>query len=717
MSGGARIGVDIGGTFTDLVLLDSAGTCFSRKMPSTPANPADAVITGIELILSDAGLIAADVSEVLHGTTVGSNTLLQKVGARTGLLTTKGFRDVLEIGRIRTPDMFDLTWDKPQPLVRRQLRREIDERIDARGNVLKAIDQFEIARIGGELVAQGVESIAICFINSYRNPAHEVMAERVLRQTFPNVPVTTSVSVLPEQREYERTSTAVVNAYVLPVMETYLRRLRLGLQRIGIAAPLLVGNSNGGLSSIEVAEAKPVFFISSGRSAGVVGAARLGETLKRSDLIVFDMGGTTASASLVQAGEIARATEYEFRDGISTPSRFIKAGGYMMSVPTVDVAEVGSGAGSIAWLDDGGLLHVGPVSAGAEPGPACYGRGGTRPTVTDANVALGLLPERLAGGALSLDRARARAAIEETIAKPLGLSVDAAAAGIRDVANANMTRAIRAVTVERGVDPRDFTLLAFGGSGPLHACDLARSLDIPYVLFPRMPGVFTAMGMLAGDIEHYFIRPCPGRLGAFDPAQAERIMAAQRREAAERMTRDGFAPDETELLFSLDLRFVGQDSAIPVPLPDSLQADCRHGLRRGFIERYERLYQYASSDEVESTSIRLLARGVRRNKLDFGALRLPPRPAAVALETRQVYFGPDHGWIATPVLARNGLAGATAGPAIIESDDSTIVVPPGVSATADESGNLLAELPRRMPATVAKRKRAPAAAGRNRANA
>ena len=703
MSGGARIGVDIGGTFTDLVLLDGSGTCFSRKVPSTPGDPAEAVITGIGLILGDAGLQSGDVSEVLHGTTVGSNTLLQKVGARTGLLTTKGFRDVLEIGRIRTPDMFDLTWDKPLPLVRRQLRREIDERIDARGNVLKGIDQDEVVRVGGELITLGVESLAICFINSYRNPSHELIAERVLRQAFPNVPVTASVAVLPEQREYERTSTAVVNAYVLPVMATYLRRLRQGLQRLGVTAPLLVGNSNGGLSTIEMAETKPVFFISSGRSAGVVGAARLGETLERGDLIVFDMGGTTASASLVQDGEIALATEYEFRDGISTPSRFIKAGGYMMSVPTVDVAEVGSGAGSIAWLDAGGLLHVGPVSAGAEPGPACYGRGGARPTVTDANVALGLLPERLAGGVLSLDRAQARAAIEAQIARPLGLSVDAAAAGIRDVANANMTRAIRAVTVERGVDPRDFTLLAFGGSGPLHACDLARALDIPFVLFPRMPGVFTAMGMLTGDIEHYFIRPCPGRLGAFDRAQAARIIKALRQEAIQRMAQDGFAEAQCDLAFSLDLRFVGQDSVIPVPLSESLDAGCEEALRRGFIERYERLYQYASADEVESTSIRLLARGKRRNKLDFGGLRLPPRAVTAENETRQVHFGPEHGWVATPVVARNGFAGSHLGPLIVESDDSTIVIPPGIGVAADLAGNLLAELPPRLSAMHLKR--------------
>lgn len=701
MSALARIGVDIGGTFTDLVLLDAGGTCFARKVPSTPADPAEAVIDGIALILGDAGLQASEVSEVLHGTTVGSNTLLQKVGAKTGLITTRGFRDVLEIGRIRTPDMFDLAWDKPPPLVRRQLRREIDERIDARGNVLKPIDQDEVARVGGELVSLGIQSIAICFINSYRNPAHELAAERVLRRHFPNLPVTTSVSVLPEQREYERTSTAVVNAYVLPVMATYLRRLRLGLQRIGVTAPLLVGSSNGGLSAIDVAEAKPVFFISSGRSAGVVGAARLGETLEQGDLIVFDMGGTTASASLVQGGEVARATEYEFRDGISTPSRFIKAGGYMMSVPTVDVAEVGSGAGSIAWLDDGGLLHVGPVSAGAEPGPACYGRGGTRPTVTDANVALGLLPEWLAGGALYLDRARARAAIAEQIAGPLGLSVDAAANGIRDVANANMTRAIRAVTVERGVDPRDFTLLAFGGSGPLHACDLARALDIPQVLFPRMPGVFTAMGMLTGDIEHYFIRPCPGPLESFDHAQARRIMAALKDEARRRMAQDGFGEDETELLFSLDLRFVGQDSAIAVPLPETaagnLGGDAAARLRRGFIERYEKLYQYASSDAVEATSIRLLARGQRRNKLDFGALRLPSQKGFSLAEKRQVHFGADHDWLATPVIAREALTGTQMGPLIIESADSTIVIPPEVRIRADASGNLLAELPRRAP--------------------
>ncbi len=692
----ARVSVDIGGTFTDLVLLDAAGTCFSRKVASTPANPAEAVIGGIAQILADAHLEPSDVVEVLHGTTVGSNTLLQKAGARTGLLTTRGFRDVLEIGRIRTPDMFDLTWDKPQPLVRRQWRLEIDERIDSRGQVLKALDEAEVAKTAGALIAAGIESIAICFINSYRNPAHEIAAEAVLRRKFPAIPVTTSVSVLPEQREYERTSTAAVNAYVLPVMQTYLQRLRLGLQQLGIAAPLLVGNSNGGLSSVETAEAKPVFFISSGRSAGVVGAARLGSSLGKADIIVFDMGGTTASASLVQGGEIARATEYEFRDGISTPSRFIKAGGYMMSVPTIDVAEVGSGAGSIAWLDAGGLLHVGPVSAGAEPGPACYGRGGSRTTVTDANVALGLLPERLAGGAMRLDPGLARAAIDRDIARPLGLSVDAAASGIRDVVNANMTRAIRAVTVERGVDPRDFTLLAFGGSGPLHGCDLALALDIPRVLFPRMPGVFTAMGMLTGDVEHYFIRSFAGLLQDFDPPTARKIMTDLEAEANKRMLLDGFSPAESEFSFTIDLRFAGQDSAVPVPLPAGLGRDIAADLRREFIARYTQLYHYASADAIESTSIRLLARGVRRNKLDFGRLQLPAMTTAAAAVARPVYFGRDCGWRSTQIIPRDRFAGPAEGPVIIESDDSTVVIPPGIKVGVDKQGNILAELPRQV---------------------
>ncbi|MHA1563836.1 MAG: hydantoinase/oxoprolinase family protein, partial [Alphaproteobacteria bacterium] len=497
MGNTGRIGVDIGGTFTDIVLLTDDGRAFFNKVPSTPAHPDEAVLTGVKLTLAEAALDPRDIVSVLHGTTVGSNAILQKQGGRCGLITTKGFRDVLEIGRLRTPDMFDLSWDKPDPLIPRRLRCEVSERIGADGSVITPLDATQLLEIGAFFEAADVESVAVCFLNSYRNPDHERAAEALLREVYPRLAVTTSVSVLPEQREYERTSTTVVNAYVLPVMRDYIAALQSQLRDLGITAPLFVSNSNGGLARAALAQEKPVFFISSGRAAGVVGASSQGRRSNEPNLVAFDMGGTTASASLIKDGELTRTTEYEFRAGISTPSRFIKAGGYLMRVPTVDVAEIGSGAGSIAYVDSGGLTCVGPISAGAVPGPACYGAGGDKPTVTDANLALGYLPDRLAGGSMALDVAKARAAIDRHVAQPLGLSIDDAAFGIRAIANANMARAIKVVTVERGLDPRDFTLLAFGGSGPNHACELARILNIPKVLFPPMPGVFTAMGMLS----------------------------------------------------------------------------------------------------------------------------------------------------------------------------------------------------------------------------
>ncbi len=693
MGNGARIGVDIGGTFTDLVLSDGQGRTWFHKCASTPAQPEQAVLTGVVDMLRRAGLQPGDLLEVLHGTTVGSNTLLQQSGARTGLITTRGFRDVLEIGRVRTPDMFDLQWDKPAPLVPRRLRREVTERIAADGTVVTPMDEEELRGVGADLAAAGVESIAICFINSFRNPDHERRADAVLRQSLPGLAITASVSVLAEMREYERTSTAVVNAYVLPVLQSYLRRLGEGLLAIGVRAPLLVSDSNGGLAAARTAQEKPVFFVSSGRSAGVVGAARLGRAAGEEDIVVFDMGGTTASASLVQGGEISRANEYEFRAGISTPARFIKAGGYMMRVPTVDVAEVGSGGGSIAWIDDGGLLHVGPVSAGADPGPACYGRGGERPTVSDANVVLGYLPGALAGGGLQLDIDQARMVIERDLARPLNLSLEAAAFGVREVANANMARAIRAVSVERGIDPRDFSLAAFGGSGPVHACDLARSLDITNVMLPMMPGVFTALGMLTGDVERHFLTAMPGLLKDLDLAALEAAVTALRGQAEAALRGENFTAEQMLFAFSLELRFEGQDSELPVLLPDDVaQADVAW-LRRQFLSAYEAIYQYAADDAVEVVNLRLLSRGVRPGKLDFCDLKVAePDEAPRQAAERKVYFGRQHGWLQTAVLDRRNFSGAAAGPMILESTDSTVVVPPEGRVRGDSLGNLLIEL-------------------------
>lgn len=685
----ARIGVDIGGTFTDLVLLDSDGQVFFRKVSSTPAAPEEAVLTGVTQILDQAGLGVASVSEVLHGTTVGSNTLLQKVGAKTGLITTKGFRDVLEIGRVRTPNMFDLTWSKAEPLVQRKYRREVTERVSAKGEVLTKLDPAEVIAIGNEFRAEGIESVAICFLNSYRNPVNERIALETFVQNFPEIWVTASISVLPEIKEYERTSTTAVNAYVLPVLRHYLQKLEDGLKGMGVNAPLLVSNSNGGLSTAKLAQEKPVFFISSGRSAGVIGGARLAASIEEPDLIVFDMGGTTASASLVHQGEVTRTSEYEFRSGISTPSRFIKADGYLMRVPTIDVAEVGSGAGSIAWLDSGNLLHAGPISAGAYPGPVCYDLGGERPTVTDANVALGFLPPILAGGSVALNVEKARSAIESNIAKPLGLSIEQAALGIREIVNVNMARAIRAVTVERGVDPRDFTLLAFGGSGPVHACDLAQALDIRRVLFPRAPGVFTAMGMLAANVERYFLRSFPNLLRAVDASAIKDIVANLRNEALNALAEEGYGATQVGCEFELDLRFRGQDSELQVAFDDASPFDTEK-IRQEFLSAYRSIYGYASADEVEVVNVRLRARGLSGQNLDFKALKSEQLAAGTTdLGTRRIFFSREAGWVDTLVVLRAALTKATAGPLVLQSTDTTIIVPPGASAAPDRAGNVV----------------------------
>jgi N-methylhydantoinase A len=683
---GVRIGVDIGGTFTDLVLTRADGRIFHSKISSTPAAPEQAVLNGVRVIIKDAGVAAGDVTEVVHGTTVGSNTLLQKVGAPTGLITTRGFRDVLEIGRLRTPGMFDLQWEKPQPLIPRRHRLEVNERIAADGSILTPLDEAEVLAVARELVDAGITSLAVCFLNSYRNPVHEEIVEKVLGKAYPKLKVTTSVSVLPEAKEYERTSTTAVNAYVRPVLEQYLTQLESGLGSIGIHARLLVCNSNGALSSSQTARAKPVFFISSGRAAGAAGGAKLGEAIGLRDMVVFDMGGTTASASLVQDGELSRVTEYEFRAGISTPSRFIKAGGYMMSVPSVDVAEVGSGAGSIAHIDEGGLMRVGPVSAGADPGPVCYGTGGDRPTVTDANLVLGYLPTELAGGSRELSVDKARAVIDRDLGSRFGLTTEAAARGVRDVVNANMARAIRAVTVERGVDPRNFTLVAIGGSGPVHAADIARILSMPRVLVPASPGVFTAMGMLAGDVERYFIRSLPGRLTDLDQTEVSQILKALRAEAREALLAEGIGANDIQLIPELNMRFRGQELFLPVPLGEPANIDT---LRATFLSSYESIYSYAPTGTVETVSIRLIGRGLRPGKLDFRFPSGRDRAAGKPKAHRRVFFGEPHGWLDTPIYDRTTAPNRIQGPAIIEATDSTVTVPPGVTAEADDHQNIL----------------------------
>jgi N-methylhydantoinase A len=687
--GRVRIAVDIGGTFTDIALLTDAGLIHQSKISSTPADPSVAVVEGVAQLLAELSIDPAAVAEVLHGTTVGSNAILQRKGARTGLITTRGFRDVLEIGRIRMPDMFDLTWDKPAPLVPRRHRLEVTERMAADGSVVEPLSEASVVAAGETLVAEGIEAAAVIFINSYRNPAHELEAAGILRAHFPKLLVTASCSVLPEMKEYERTSTTVVNAYLLATMRAYLQRLQDGLRGIGVKAPILVMTSNGGMLAADVTCEKPVMVVASGPAGGVVGAARLGIARDDRDVIVFDMGGTTAKAVIIEDGRPTMTSEYEFRDGISTSSRFVKAGGYMLKVPAIDIAEVGAGGGSLAAIDRGGLLVVGPESAGAVPGPACYGLGNDRPTVTDANVVLGFInPNSLAGGKLPIERSRSEAAIRNHVGSPLDLPLTDAAHGIRAVANAAMARAVRAVTIERGRDPRDLTLMAFGGNGGVHAPDLARQLGIPRVVVPPMSGVFSALGMLASDVEHTGLKTIGRRIDAMTVEDLRAIKDELQTQVAAQLAGDGYQAERTAFLWEADLRHEGQATELTVPF----EGEDFEQIRERFIAEYLKTYGYRDQTPIELMKVRVAGRGLRDSRLDFRAMKIAQRPGAPGSGSRQISFGRGEAARNVDIVDRAAIDGKPrSGPLIIEEFDATIVVPPDARVHKDGIGCIVLE--------------------------
>jgi N-methylhydantoinase A len=690
-AGGIHIGCDIGGTFTDIVAQMPDGSLHVRKVASTPDDPGAAVVGGLSDLLNDLGARLSDVREIVHGTTVGSNTILQKSGAATGLITTRGFRDVLEIGRIRTPTMFDLTWEKPEPLVPRRHRLEVGERIGADGGIVRPLDDGEVREAGQRLVDEGIEAVAVCYINSCVNPVHERRTVEILEEAFPDLLVTASCDVLPEMKEYERSSTTVVNAYLLTEMRRYLSNLTRALGDAGMSAPLLVVASSGGMMRVETASEVPVFAVGSGPAGGVMGAARLGAANGHENAIAFDMGGTTAKASIVENAAPMLTSEYEFRDGISTPSRFIKGGGYMLKVPAIDIAEVGAGGGSIAWIDDGGLLQVGPVSAGADPGPACYGRGNDRPTVTDANVVLGYLsPEGLAGGSLEIDPALSEKAVMKYIGEPLGLGLVDAASGIRKIANVAMARAIRSVTVERGRDPRDMALMAFGGSGPAHAVEVAGLLGIGSVIVPAMSGVFCSVGMLASDVEHNFVRNLLRPLAILGEADFRAAVAALREEGQGRLSADGFPEDGIVLSFAVDLRYAGQSSELTVPVDPGRDFGKLFDL---FQAAYHDTYGYTNDEPLEIVNVRLSAKGVRDNRLSFADVERQVVALDIPDGERKVWF-PDTGFVTTPTMARTAVsARVVTGPAILEAYDTTVVLPPGAVAKSDGCGSIVIDVP------------------------
>ncbi|MCY4285566.1 MAG: hydantoinase/oxoprolinase family protein [Thiotrichales bacterium] len=690
-----RIGVDIGGTFTDIVLLDDDGNVISRKISSSVENYARAIVEGLESVFAEHGVAPREVAEIMHGTTVASNAILELAGARVGLVTSKGFRDVLELRNLRMPRLYDLTWEKPPPLVERYLRTVVDERVSAAGEVVRPLARDDAARAVRRLLDEGVEAIAVCLVNSYANPVHERVVAEVVRELAPDLPCCTSFDVLPEIKEYERTSTTVVNTYVLPIVERYLNTLRTGLDARDLRAPLLIMQSNGGLTPAAEAATKPVNIVESGPAAGVVGARAVARQSGLENVISFDMGGTTAKASLVERGEYTRTREYSVGGGIMTGSRLLTGGGYLLNVPAIDLAEVGAGGGSIVHIDTGGSMQVGPRSAGARPGPVCYGLGGTAPTVTDAGVALGHLnPSFLCAGELPINADASRRALEDTVARPLGLTLEHAAWGARQVAIANMIRAIRAVSSERGRDPRDYALFAFGGNGALFATGMAEELGMRTIVVPPAAGLFSAFGLLYAEIEHHYSRTVRRVLRDADPASIDAIYRDLEAQADAQLAADGFDTGHRACTRTAMLHYQGQIYELEVPVSTGrIDRAGLNALTESFGREHAHTYGHRAGAEepVELVTAQVLGRGLGDRPRVPERLRLADRNAESG--SRRAYFGRMHGWIDTPVVARAALGGGGEGPCIVEEYDSTCLVPPGVRATVDASGNLVLTRP------------------------
>ena len=684
------IGADVGGTFTDVIFLDSRGAVWSHKVPSTSPDFENAVLKAIEHLLAETRTELTSVKEVAHGTTVATNAVLEHRGARTALITTRGFRDVLELRRIRAPQLYDLFFEKPAPLVERFCRFELGERISATGEVLETPSPIELESIARRLESEGIESVAVCFLHSYAFPEHEQFVGQFLSKRLPSLEISLSCDVLRERREYERSATTVVNAYVRPVMQRYLRAMRSGLQELKINAPLLIMQSAGGLTPEEDAAKRPVYVLESGPAAGVLAAGFTARQLGIENVVTFDMGGTTAKASLIAGGSRSYSPEYEVGASLSGGNRLVGGGGELIRAPTVDIAEVGAGGGSIAALDRAGGLRVGPRSAGALPGPVCYQRGGEEPTLTDANVVLGYIrPGPLADGQVSIDPDAARRAVADKIAGPLGMDLLEAAEGIHRIANARTMRALREVSTQRGLDPRDFVLIAFGGAGPIHAARLSVELHTRQVIVPPLPGLFSALGLLFSGIEHHAARSCRLSGTALTADAVQLLVDEMHSELLGQFQREGFSADQISFSRSVDVRFRGQTSEIGVPLQDGSVGDATlQTMYTAFEDEHERLYGHRSDPDnpIEVVAVRSI--GCAGTSGETRVIRAAER-LKDGVRNRKAYFGSKWGELNTPVVVRGELKQSAEGPLLIDEYDSTIVIPPDMSARCDEFDNIV----------------------------
>ncbi len=676
-----RIGVDSGGTFTDVCLFEEDSGRFEIwKVPSTPDDPSRGIANGVEEGMNTVGFTADQIEFLGHGTTVATNALIELRGVKTGLITTDGFRDLPEIGRQKRPSLYDMNVDKPTPLATRGARIEVPERLRNDGSVDTPLDEEAVRAAARELSEQDVKSIAVCFLYGFINTEHEELARKIILEEFPDVFVSTSHEVAPEFREYERMSTTIVNAYLGPVMQRYIQRLQQRLKGLGVGVTPQLTQSNGGVIGFDKAAGLPVRTVLSGPSTGVVAAQALGRMAGFDNIITFDVGGTSSDVALLQGGVCKLTGEADVH-------------GYPIKAPMLDIHTVGAGGGSIAQVDTGGLLKVGPRSAGADPGPVCYGRGSTEPTVTDANIVLQTLnPTEILGGRMKVRRDLAVEAVER-LAAQVGMNVMDTAQGFISVVTANMAKAIRVISVQRGHDPRDYALMAFGGAGPLHAARLARELDISRVVVPLTPGTLCALGLLLTDLRSDFAASRLLELtnDAIEPVES--TFANLEAQAAEWFAAESIPADRQVLTRTADMRYMGQNYELSVPLPDGeVTKHTFEELARRFAEAHRQRFGFTADDEaVQLVTLRIEAAGLVRKAEFTPQPDQGPSPEAAKTGVRDVYFAEKGDFVPCPVYARESLASGNRieGPAIVEQMDTTTVILPDMSADVDPYLNLV----------------------------
>ena len=674
------LGVDVGGTFTDLALFEQeTGRLILTKVPSTPAGPSEGVINGIRQLVKQHNIAPQSIAFLIHGTTVATNAVLEGKGVPPALLTTRGFGDILDIVRQDRPRLYDWRIMRPPPLAPRSQRWEVAQRNLYDGRETLPLDEAQVRQIISQIKGLGITSIAVCYLHSYANPEHERRTGELIARQYPEASVSLSSEILPEINEYERTSTTVMNAAVMPIVERYLSQLSRATADMGIASRLHVMQSNGGIMTAETAGHKSVNTILSGLAGGVLGGVTLAREAGLEHIITMDVASAYFAISLAYRGQIRFSREAEI-------------GGHAIAVPMIDVHTLGAGGGSIAWIDAGGALRVGPQSAGADPGPACYGHCGQRPTVTDANLVLGRLnPGYLLGGAITLHPGLARQAIQQAVADPLGMSLEQAAEGILRIVNANMLKGIRLVSVERGYDPREFTMIAFGGGGPLHAAELARELGAAMVMVPPAPGITSAIGLLMADFRHDYTRTFLQATGAIALGELNDAFAGLENQATAQLLEEGVPAGDILLLRSVEMRYQGQGHNLETLVPAGhLGEESIHTINEAFHRQHQATYGYSRAAEVtEFVNLRLAGIGRLPRPHQQPAKLAGKNPSPALTGQREVYFG-GH-WHETPVFSRDLLrhGNRLAGPAIVEQLDSTTLIPPDWLALVDARGNLM----------------------------